>query len=98
MRSSCSYFLHPIWSIAAYGGDLWVTTSEGMFRSWDSGKTRVSARPPAFPRDAHFPGSGGRLFSAAGCLFATATTGLFSICDGGSKWKMLTAKHKRVTD
>jgi hypothetical protein len=79
----------PIWSIAAHGGALWATTPEGMFRSLDSGKTWSSTRPPGFPRDARFPGTGGRLFSAAGCLYATAATGLFSTCDNGSNWKRL---------
>ncbi len=78
----------PVFSVAAYGGGLWAMTSEGLFRSGDSGRAWRPARPDGFPRHPRL-GSlrTGNLFSAGGCLYGTALSGLYFSCDGGATWK-----------
>ena len=77
-----------IWSVAAYGNALWAMTSDGLFRSADSGRDWRPVRPPGFPRYPRYLSSGGSLHSLAGCLYATTVaTGLSYTCDGGSTWK-----------
>lgn len=77
----------PVLSIVSHGQDLWAVTHAGLFQSKDSGRTWSDRRPDSFPRDAAFAANNsGKLFSAAGCLFATAQTGLFRSCGTGDTW------------
>jgi hypothetical protein len=80
----------PVSSVAAYGDALWAMTSEGLFRSADSGRTWRTARPQGFPRHPRFGSGQTGLFPVGGCLYASALPGLYSTCDGGATWTSLT--------
>lgn len=81
----------PVLSLVSHGPDLWAMTHAGLFQSRDSGRSWSAQRPPAFPRDAslRLSGHGRKLFSAGGCLFAGAQTGLFRNCGTGGAWSRI---------